>query len=309
MTASHGRKAQRDDTAIYTHQTGDNVDGQRVDNHVNGTISSRRTLTRDTDIDTSTARAANRAGLLIDTTCQVVTRNATRAGARTDEIIKQRRGRADRQTEQRSIQDAVEKDDLDTTFKELTEIDMTDLEAVRKQKEHIATKFSKQQRSNPSLQIGCARAERGSNEYKVIYRLLYKRKKFETNTVDDFALVVPQEDRKELLIISHDMVSAGHLGINKTKDRLMNYFYWPGITQDVANYVKRCKTCQLTAPVKTSKRAPWQVSMPILDAPPMSNITIDIMGPTMNKTVRGNRYLLVLVCNTTRYVQAYPCEI
>jgi len=229
----------------------------------------------------------------------VVTRNATRAGARTDEISKhdsqQRRGRADRQTEKKRIQDAVEKDDLDTTFKELTEIDMTDLEAVRKQKEHIATEFSKQRRSDPSLQIGWTRAERGSNEYKVIHGLLYKGTKFEANTVDDFALVVPQEHRKDLLIISHDMVSAGHLGINKTKDRLMNYFYWPGITQNVANYVKRCKACQLTAPVKTSDRAPLQVSLSILDVPPMSNIMIDIMGSTMNKTIRGNRYLLVLV--------------
>ena len=307
MTASHDRKAQRDGTATYAHQTGERGDGQRVDNDINGTVSSRRRVTRN-DIDKSTARD-RQAESLINTTCQVVTRNATRAGARTDEVSKhdhrQRRERADRQSEERRIQDAIGKDDLDNTFKELSEIDMTDLEAVRKQKEHIATEFSKQQRSDPSLQIGWTRAERGSNEYKVIHGLLYKRTKFETDTVDDFALVVPQEHRKDLLIISHDTVSAGHLGINKTKDRLMNYFYWPGIKNDVTNYVKRCKACQLTAPVKTSERAPLQ-SMPILDAPPMSNITIDVMGPTMNKTVRGNRYLLVLVCNTTRYVQAYP---
>jgi len=77
----------------------------------------------------------------------VVTRNA-RAREKTDDIIKhdsqQRRGKTDQataQTEKRRIQDALETDDLDTTFKELTEIDMTDLEAVRKQKEHIATEF------------------------------------------------------------------------------------------------------------------------------------------------------------------------
>ena len=139
----------------------------------------------------------------------------------------------------------------------------------------------------------------------MIHGLLYKRTKFERDTVDDFPLVVPQEYRKDLLIISRDIISAGHLGINKTKDRLLNYFYWPGITKDVAKYVKRCKACQRTSPVKTTERAPLQ-PMPILNVPPISNITIDIMSPTMNKTVRGNRYLLVLVCNTTRYVQAYP---
>ena len=210
MTASHDRKAQRDGTATYAHQTGERGDGQRVDNDINGTVSSRRRVTRN-DIDKSTARD-RQAESLINTTCQVVTRNATRAGARTDEVSKhdhrQRRGRADRQSEERRIQDAIGKDDLDNTFKELSEIDMTDLEAVRKQKEHIATEFSKQQRSDPSLQIGWTRAERGSNEYKVIHGLLYKRTKFETDTVDDFALVVPQEHRKDLLIISHDTVSA-----------------------------------------------------------------------------------------------------
>jgi len=50
-------------------------DRQTGDNHINGTISSRRRLTRDTDIDTSNARDAKRAELLTDT-CQVVTHNA-----------------------------------------------------------------------------------------------------------------------------------------------------------------------------------------------------------------------------------------
>ena len=85
----------------------------------------------------------------------MVTRNATRAGARTDEIIKhdrqQRRGRADRQTEERRIQNAVEKDDSDTTFKELTEIDMTDLEAARKQKKILRRNCQ----SNSGLTLIC----------------------------------------------------------------------------------------------------------------------------------------------------------
>ena len=86
MRASQGRKAQRDGTANYAYQTGDSGDGQTVDNHVNSTVSSRRRQTRQTDNDTSNARDANRAKLLTDTTCQVVTRNATRAEARKAEL-------------------------------------------------------------------------------------------------------------------------------------------------------------------------------------------------------------------------------
>ena len=73
--------AQTEDTAIYARQSNDSGDGQTVDNHVNSTVSSRRRQTRQTDSDTSNARDANRAKLLTDTTCQVVTRNACEVAA------------------------------------------------------------------------------------------------------------------------------------------------------------------------------------------------------------------------------------
>jgi len=73
--------AQTEDTAIYARQSNDSGDGQAVDNHVNSTVSSRRRQTRQTDSDTSNARDANRAELLTDTTCQVVTYNACELAA------------------------------------------------------------------------------------------------------------------------------------------------------------------------------------------------------------------------------------
>ena len=60
--------------------------------------------------------------------------------------------------------------------------------------------------------------------YKVINGLLYKRTKYDTDTMEDLALVVPNRFRKDLLTISHDTVATGHMGIGKTKSRLMTHF-------------------------------------------------------------------------------------
>ena len=103
---------------------------------------------------------------------------------------------------------------------------------------------------------------------------------------------------------AHDSITAGDMDIVKTKQRLMNYFYWPGISKDVAQHIKRCKICQLTSPVCAKERVPLQ-PIPVLDAPPFTNLTIDVMGRSLPKTSRGNKNLLIICCNVTKYVQAY----
>ena len=40
----------------------------------------------------------------------------------------------------------------------------------------------------------------------------------------------------------------------------------------------------------------------------MSHVTVDVVGPQLQKTRRGNRYLLVAICHTTRYIVAYPLK-
>ena len=60
-------------------------------------------------------------------------------------------------------------------------------------------------------------------------------------------IIVPYKLRTELLKLAHDIASSGHLGIVKTKDRLLLAgFYWPSIGKDVAYYCKTCDVCQRT---------------------------------------------------------------
>ena len=46
-------------------------------------------------------------------------------------------------------------------------------------------------------------------------------------------ILVPKDLRKKVIKVAHDMMLAGHMGVNKTKDRILTNFYWPEIHQDV----------------------------------------------------------------------------
>ena len=114
-------------------------------------------------------------------------------------------------------------------------------------------------------------------------------------------LVLPREYRKKVLELAHDIPLAGHLGTKKTQSRILQRFFWPGVSHDVKEYCRSCAACQ-----KTSKKAPRakMQSMPIIDEA-FSRIAMDMIGP-LDRTYSGNKYILV-VCNyATRYPEAIP---
>ena len=113
-------------------------------------------------------------------------------------------------------------------------------------------------------------------------------------------IVVPVKCGRELLRIAHATPFAGHLGREKTTQRLLQCFYWPGIFRDVANYCHSCSACQKSSS-KGRSRAPL-VPLPII-ATPFKRIAMDIVGP-LPKSRSGKRYILVVCDYATRFPEA-----
>jgi transposase InsO family protein len=61
-------------------------------------------------------------------------------------------------------------------------------------------------------------------------------------------LVIPAALRGELLREAHDAVISGHLGMDKTMERLARVAYWPHMERDVRQYVRTCDACQRNKP-------------------------------------------------------------
>ena len=58
-----------------------------------------------------------------------------------------------------------------------------------------------------------------------------------------FQLIVPDSKKLQVLSLSHDIPSAGHLGVDKTLDKVRQSFYWPAMSDDVRRNIKSCDSC------------------------------------------------------------------
>ena len=59
-------------------------------------------------------------------------------------------------------------------------------------------------------------------------------------------LVVPLVLQKEVLHDLHSGAVGGHLGEDKTLNRLRERFYWPGHTEDVHRWWQQCSDCVMS---------------------------------------------------------------
>ena len=46
----------------------------------------------------------------------------------------------------------------------------------------------------------------------------------------------------------HDSFAGGYSGIEGTKKRIGDHFYWKGLKHDVKEFVKQCEVCQRNKP-------------------------------------------------------------
>ena len=115
-------------------------------------------------------------------------------------------------------------------------------------------------------------------------------------------LVVPKAYRKLVLELAHQHVLGGHLGWQKTQDRILQRFYWPSVFKEVELFCKSCPTCQITSP-QPHFRSPL-VPLPIIEVP-FERIAMDLIGP-VPKSARGHQHILVVLDYATRYPEAVP---
>ena len=115
---------------------------------------------------------------------------------------------------------------------------------------------------------------------------------------------MPTDYRKDLLQLAHEVPLAGHLGINKTYDKLIRHFYWPGIKTSTKKFCNSCDTCQ-----KAGKPKPGIAIAPLkpitIKERPFERVIMDCVG-RLPRTKSGNRYLLTIMCASSRFPEAIP---
>lgn len=112
-----------------------------------------------------------------------------------------------------------------------------------------------------------------------------------SSSVDAWKLVIPKEDRRNIIVAAHVPSTSGHMGVFKTFARLAEKYYWPKMRNDVADFVRKCKVC---ASYKVSQEIPADkmASHPKPDRP-WEVISTDIVGP-LPRSKHGNSFILVV---------------
>ncbi|UYV67738.1 K02A2.6-like [Cordylochernes scorpioides] len=117
-----------------------------------------------------------------------------------------------------------------------------------------------------------------------------------------FKAVVPNSLTKKILEEYHDSLS--HPSMTKTCKLLTQCYWWKGITTDIKNYVRSCKSCQL---VKVRHEPTLgEMITPTSNIQPLQMIGCDtiVLGTAAANT--KHKFIQVFVDHATRYLWAYP---
>jgi len=112
-------------------------------------------------------------------------------------------------------------------------------------------------------------------------------------------LVIPNTLINEILKSYHDSPTGGHTGISRTIHKIQNKYYWPSLHKDTTNFIKSCYECQINKKM-SGKQIGLLNPIPIITGKPLDRVTFDYLGPLVPSNKK--RYVLVAVCNTTKYI-------
>jgi hypothetical protein len=90
------------------------------------------------------------------------------------------------------------------------------------------------------------------------YEIVYKKGALNTNEdalirISGLALkdeerpeeIITEDKKREIMYEYYDAPLGGHRGTNKTYTAIKGNYSWPNMKQEIEEYVKRCKSCQV----------------------------------------------------------------
>ena len=100
--------------------------------------------------------------------------------------------------------------------------------------------------------------------------------------------------------------TGGHLGQNKIYERVTKRYYWPRVTQDVANFINSCHKCQVVKEVHLQKTNAKLHSV-VVPNKIWCQIAIDLMV-SLKPGPYGPRNILMVIDYFTKWPEIIPLK-
>ena len=132
----------------------------------------------------------------------------------------------------------------------------------------------------------------------VLYRKIYRV----TEPINDSNWSSPTCLVPDILTELHNSPTGGHLGANKTYEKMRSRVYYVNLQKMVEDWCHQCELCSSRKAPTKKPRPPMQQSV---TSKPMEWIAMDILGP-LPTTARNNKYILVVGDYFSKWKEAYP---
>jgi hypothetical protein len=133
----------------------------------------------------------------------------------------------------------------------------------------------------------------------ILFRLIVKRR----GGIKSRVPYLPASMISTVLEAFHDHPLSGHFGIRRTLCKLRGRFWWPNMRQAVEHHISSCQQCSKHNIVRGKTPGHLKSFDPPADV--FQILHMDFWGP-VRPSARGNRYVLVLTDNLSKYVIAKP---
>jgi len=102
---------------------------------------------------------------------------------------------------------------------------------------------------------------------------------------------VPFILRQDLLRLEHNVVHAGHPGVNRMYASIRRHYYWESMAADVVDWVASCASFSWNR-IAPRRRTAMLKLFPAMD--PFASLSMDLLGP-FTETKTGNFFVLIIV--------------
>jgi hypothetical protein len=94
-----------------------------------------------------------------------------------------------------------------------------------------------------------------------------------------------KEEKQAIFEEMHDKPVGGHLGMNRIYDRMKLFTTWPGMKQELEQYIRQCETCQKNKITQKKTKMSMKITTPDVV---WEKCALDIVRP-LTETMERNK--------------------
>lgn len=139
-------------------------------------------------------------------------------------------------------------------------------------------------------------------DLKITDGYVYKKTKFNRGDEEEedecWKIWLPEKLTENVIKKAHEDNTC-HGGVTKTLFNVREFFYWPTMSKQVREYIKRCDLCKECKHPKQTLRPP--MGNEVITHRPFQKIYIDFLGP-YPRTRTGNTHIFIVLDHATKFV-------